>query len=141
MQIPDSLLPDFSLDACPCAGRNLDKLVQPSVLLLLAQEDLHGYLIVQRLADLPILHGQKPDAAGVYRFLRQMEERKLLTFTWDLSETGPAKRLYHLTPAGFACLRRWIDTLTFYHESIGDLLVDARQALHAATPPPADQPQ
>ena len=118
----DIPLPDLKYQDCPCAGRNLDKLVQPAILTLLAREDAHGYMLVQHLAEMPIFRGQKPDATGVYRFLRQMEERELVTSTWDTSETGPAKRLYHLTDAGRACLNRWAETLSIYHCALGELL-------------------
>jgi DNA-binding PadR family transcriptional regulator len=42
--------------------------------------------------------------------------------SWDLSDTGPAKRLYRLTPEGRRCLGRWVETLTGYHRAIGELL-------------------
>ena len=38
---------------CPCTGRNLDKLIQPAVLALLAGESMHGYRLVQRLGREP----------------------------------------------------------------------------------------
>ncbi len=125
---PDSLLPELKYSNCPCAGRNLDKLLQPAMLALLAQEDMHGYLIVQRLAEMSMFGGQKPDATGVYRFLKQMEERSMISYTWDLSETGPAKRLYTITDAGRACLARWSDTLAEYRDAIGLLLDFTRAA-------------
>ena len=126
---PDAPLPDLRYQDCPCAGRNLDKLVQPAILIVLAREDLHGYMLVQRLAEMPMFRGQKPDATGVYRFLRQMEERALVTSTWDTSEAGPAKRLYRLTEAGRACLLRWVNTLATYHDALGELLVMTRAVI------------
>ena len=125
----DSPLPDLKYQDCPCAGRNLDKLVQPAILTVLAGGEVHGYVLVQRLAAMPMFHGQKPDATGVYRFLRQMEERALVTSTWDTSDTGPAKHLYRLTDAGRACLVRWMATLAAYREAIGELLAMTRQEL------------
>ncbi len=125
----DDPLPELNYCDCPCAGRNLDKLVQPAILTVLACEDVHGYVLVQRLAEMPMFRGQKPDATGVYRFLRQMEERALVTSTWDTSEAGPAKRLYRLTEAGRGCLVRWVDTLAAYHEAIGALLDVTRAVL------------
>jgi poly-beta-hydroxybutyrate-responsive repressor len=128
----DAPLPELKYHDCPCAGRNLDKLVQPAILTVLLGEDVHGYVLVQRLAEMPMFRGQKPDGTGVYRFLRQMEERALVTSTWDTSETGPAKRLYHLTATGHACLIRWIDTLATYHAAIGELLDVTRFVVSAA---------
>jgi len=122
---------DPSANKCPCTGHNLDKLLQPAILTLLAQHDLHGYVLVRQLAQMPVFQGQKPDTTGVYRTLRLMEKRGLLTSTWDTSESGPAKRLYRLTPDGRVCLVRWTKTLSLYREAIGELLNLSRAALSA----------
>jgi PadR family transcriptional regulator PadR len=124
--------PDYQ--SCPCTGRNLDKLMQPAILTALAESDAHGYVLIQRLAEMPPAQGQKPDAAGVYRFLRQMEERGLVTSTWDTSDAGPARRLYHLTTEGYACLARWAETLAQYRDDISALLESAQAALEHRTP-------
>ncbi len=129
MNISSDPLPELKYHDCPCAGRNLDKLVQPAILMVLAREDVHGYVLVQRLADMPLFGGQKPDATGVYRFLRQMEERQLVTLSWDTSEIGPAKRLYHLTESGRGCLTRWIETLSTYRAALGEFLEMSRAVL------------
>jgi len=114
-----------NLDNCPCAGVSLDRLIQPAILTILAQGSLHGYRIVQRIAE---MEGHKPDATGVYRSLRAMEKRGLVVSSWDISETGPAKRSYTLTGAGKECLARWVETLERHREAIARLLVEARRA-------------
>ncbi|MFZ1933043.1 MAG: helix-turn-helix transcriptional regulator [Thermoguttaceae bacterium] len=116
-------------DECPCEGTTLAKLLQPAILTVLAEGELHGYRIVERLADMPILSGSPPDSTGVYRFLRVMEGRGLLTSSWDTSSSGPAKRLYRLTKDGRKCLARWVKTLTHYCRAIGDLLDMAQRTL------------
>ena len=115
-------LPELCYEGCPCSGEHLDKLVQPAMLALLEEEDLHGYLLVQRLAEMPLFHGRPPDPSGVYRYLKQMEERGLVTSTWGASPTGPAKRLYRLTEEGRGCLCQWIATLRRYDEAIREFL-------------------
>jgi len=115
-----SLLP--GLDACACSGRNLDKLIQPAVLAVLADEPLHGYRLVGRLAELPMFGGHSPDTTGVYRFLHTMERGGLVRSAWDLSEAGPVKKLFDLTARGRSCLARWVQTLNDYHEQIGEFL-------------------
>jgi PadR family transcriptional regulator, regulatory protein PadR len=115
-------------EECPCSGATLDKLLQPAILTALAQGDLHGYRIVRQVASLPIFKGRPPDVSGVYRSLRLMESRKLVVASWNVSERGPAKRLYALTPAGRECLVLWRETLIVYREAIGDLLVAAKKA-------------
>lgn len=125
----DALLPDLKYQDCACAGRNLDKLVQPAILAVLASEDAHGYVIVQRLTEMPMFRGQKPDPTGVYRYLRQMEDRELVTSKWDTSEAGPAKRIYGITEEGCSCLTRWMETLSAYHDALGELLEVTRKAI------------
>lgn len=122
-------MPELNYEICACSGRSLDKLVQPAILTVLANEDVHGYVLLQRLAEMPMFHGQKPDATGVYRVLRQMEMRNLVTSTWQSSESGPAKHQYGLTDNGRACLLHWVRALTTHHDALAELLAAARMAV------------
>jgi len=112
---------------CPCTGKTLAKIVQPAVLVVLAKEPLHGYLIVQRLRAMRMFRGEYPDPAGVYRVLRSMDRRGLVTSSWDLGKAGPAKRRFTLTAHGRACLKQWAQTLEQYARSIEDLLATIRE--------------
>ena len=117
------------LGQCPCSGATLAKLIQPAIMTVLAEGHLHGYRIVERIAEMPILSGSRPDSTGVYRVLRAMENRGFVVSSWDVSATGPAKRSYRLTAAGKRCLAQWVKTLSQYRHAIDQLLVGARQAL------------
>lgn len=120
----------FSLDLadCPCAGNTLDKLVQPAILIVLSEGPLHGYGLAERLGQMPMLGGHKPDGSGVYRFLKAMEGKGLVVSSWDTSQAGPARRTYQITTAGEQCLRTWIGTLETYRDGINFLLRAARKA-------------
>jgi DNA-binding PadR family transcriptional regulator len=113
---------ELILAECPCTGKTLERLVRPAVLMMLAREPMHGFKIVQQLAGMPMFDGQKPNAAGVYRALKIMMGEGLVTAAWELSESGPAKRLYTLTERGEHCLASWILTLHNYRQSIDALL-------------------
>ena len=115
------------LSDCPCAGGTLDRLVQPAILLALAEQSLHGYALAERIGEMPLFRGSKPDASGIYRFLRTMEGKGLVVATWSLSESGPARKSYQITPSGQACLRQWTATLEEYREGITALLKAARR--------------
>lgn len=117
----------FDFNKCPCSGSTLDRLIQPMILTILAQEDLYGYKIVQRIALSPMFKGQKPDGTGVYRSLRGLEQRGLIVASWSLTDSGPAKRNYHITDEGVECLAHWITTLEEYRQAIGTMLVEAKQ--------------
>jgi len=121
-----SLVADLS--DCPCAGGTLDKLIQPAILIILSGGPLHGYGLAERLSKMPMLGGHKPDASGVYRFLKAMEGKGLVASSWDTSRSGPDKTIYRVTEAGECCLRTWIGTLEEYRDGINFLLRAARNA-------------
>ena len=66
--------------------------------------------------------------SGVYRSLKTMEAKGLVVSSWDVSESGPAKKTYQITKSGKACLRKWIKTLEGYRKGITDLLRLARRS-------------
>jgi DNA-binding PadR family transcriptional regulator len=105
----------------------LAKLVHPAVLTILAGGPLHGYGIVERMAQMPVTGGTGPNPTGVYRVLRALEQEGCVTSTWDLSDRGPAKKSYRLTSVGRQCLDQWIETLEDYRRAIGKLLSEARR--------------
>ncbi|MEW6349487.1 MAG: helix-turn-helix transcriptional regulator [Thermodesulfobacteriota bacterium] len=115
----------IDLDQHPCCGRNLDRLIQPAVLLQLARDALHGYALIQALEESPMFAGSRPDPAGVYRYLKAMELRGLVSSEWDTAKSGPAKRIYRITKDGLACLDRWMDSLRAHRDSIQALLAEA----------------
>jgi PadR family transcriptional regulator, regulatory protein PadR len=128
MPTHDVKLP-IDMGDCPCAGGTLDKLIQPALMVILAEGPLHGYRLVERLSEMRMLAGQKPDASGVYRFLKSMETKGLVVSSWDTSGTGPAKRVFEMTASGQSCLHTWIGTLEEYRDGINALLKAARKAV------------
>ena len=122
---------------CAALGKSLSRLSQPTILTLLAANDkpMHGYIIVQQAAHSPMFGGKKPDATGIYRALKRMEQAGLVDSYWDTPEEGSAKRLFTLTDRGRTCLRRWIDALACYKLTIEELRVSASTALGIEVPP------
>jgi len=120
--------PTQDLIGCPCTGETLDKQIQPAILAVLAEGPMHGYGLAERIGALPAFAGNKPDVSGVYRFLKAMEGKGLVLSSWDLSETGPAKKTYEITAAGNRCLCRWVRTLEEYRAVITALLDTVRKA-------------
>ena len=122
---------DEDLKECAELGKSLNRLSQPTIPTLLAANDkpMHGYIIVQQAAHSPMFGGKKPDATGIYRALKRMEEAELVTSEWETPEEGSAKRLFTLTDKGRHCLRRWIDALACYELTLEELRGQAAQAL------------
>lgn len=107
-----------NLKECPCKGGNLDKMIQPAILAALAEEELHGYKIIQKVSETALLNGNKPDPTGVYRYLKTMEGNGLIKSSWDTNNSGPAKRIFKITEDGYKCLCTWILTLEHYKDAI-----------------------
>jgi DNA-binding PadR family transcriptional regulator len=113
---------------CACEGHTLDRMLQPTVMALLAEGPQHGYALVQQLSESPLLKGRKPDDTGVYRLLKILEGQRLVRHEVAESELGPSKRLYELTDLGRECLGKWTDTLDDYHRAIAKLVALMRKA-------------
>jgi len=114
---------------CPCVGTTLDKLLQPAVLAILAKEPLHGYELVRKIGDIPNALNETPDLSGVYRMLKTLEKRGMVTANWDISQGGRPKRIYTITDSGRQCLESWNVTLLNYHKTIGSLLKATQKAI------------
>ncbi len=75
------------------------------ILLALAEKPVHGSAIHSVLIERMGL--AKPDSGAIYRTLQQLEQEGEVVFTWDTSGSGPAKKVYQLTPAGWEKLEEW----------------------------------
>ena len=67
------------------------------VLAVLEEHKAHGYAIGARLAEL----GVGEVAAGtLYPVLKKLDTAGLVATEWFLSDSGPARKVYELTPQG-----------------------------------------
>ena len=119
----------INMSNCPCTGINLDKFLQPAILMILLRGALHGYILIEDIAQTPMFQGVRPDASGVYRYLKLMEERELINSSWSIEDTGPAKRIYQITDKGYQCLLEWKNTLEEYRDNIAQLVEKIEQAI------------
>ncbi len=109
------------IEQCPCKGTTLDKLVQPALLAVLVDGPLHGYELAKRIGEIPGFLEQSPDLSGIYRILKNLESRGMITSFWDTPDQGRAKRLVKITPSGIECLQKWEETLQNYRQSLDAL--------------------
>ena len=119
----------LDLDECSCSGRTLTRLVRPAAMAAVARGPIHGYLIAQRLEEMPMFAEHPPDHAGIYRMLKAMEDNGLVVSSWDLEDSGPARKRYELTADGKRCLRRWQQTIRDYRQALRELLGEIRQSV------------
>lgn len=114
---------------CSCMGYNLDKLLQPNILILLAEKELHGYSVIQELEQKNLFPGEKVDNAGVYRTLKTLENRGMVEADWELGEENTPRKVYRITDTGLDCLRNWIETLEQYRVTVDTVIADGKRVL------------
>lgn len=120
--------------------------VQPCLLLLLLEHPDHGYALVERLDSFLLAEG---DPGSVYRALHSLEVSGAVRSTWGLSESGPARRTYHLTPIGQLQLQEWAQSISDTREALetylrryacnADVTVDHAVADPDGAPSPLEQ--
>jgi len=75
--------------------------------MLLHCREVPGYELLEGLKQFGF--EQNPvDSSTVYRVLRVLEERGLVTSRWQTEGGGPARRCYCLTEAGDDFLAAWV---------------------------------
>jgi PadR family transcriptional regulator PadR len=99
---------------CRYSGGLPKNFLQPCLLLLLKEEPGYGYDLVTRLKAL----GIDDDSAAVYRALRTLEEKAAVYSYWNTSSTGPARRMYRLTPLGDEMLEASVKAFADTHLAI-----------------------
>jgi len=108
----------------PCRQRKrkgLRLILRPSLLLMLAEKEAHGYELYDQLASL----GFDPDCLDssiLYRDLRDMEEMGLIGSNWDDEDSkGPKRRVYRILKEGKIRLGEWIENLGSIQDQINQL--------------------
>ena len=92
----------YMCKTCGCSFRsrdfgNIERFVEPCILLLLSKASSHGYGLME---DLEKHCGEKVDIGNLYRTLRRMEMSGWATSFWDKNEAGPDRRIYSITQGG-----------------------------------------
>jgi len=85
-----------------------ERYIQPSLLLGLKIKPSYGYELINSIPEFGFVRGQAPPGM-IYRHLRGLEEDGLVQSEWQTEGTGPARRIYRLTPEGDEALALWID--------------------------------
>lgn len=98
--------PGPSVSGCERRDLRVERFIQPCLLLLLHEKPSHGYELLERLNDFGFEYNF-PGTGAVYRNLRSMEDDGLVSSDWDVVQSGPARRLYSLTPVGVDAIHVW----------------------------------
>lgn len=122
--------------ACGCALGNLFRYIEPAILLILKEEKRsYGYDLADKLAALALTDAHI-ERAALYRTLRLLEENGYVTSGWETEGSGPARRVYTLTPQGRQRLSGWAQVL---HRTGNAMIAFSRRA-EAGPHPPRTRP-
>lgn len=102
---------------CACEGKNLSKFIQPVILSIVSGGGVSGYRIVKEIGNYATFHQNPPDPTGVYRYLKDMEDKGIL----ENEAADGEDRRYVLTEHGRWCLENWKKTLRDYIQSLEEL--------------------
>ena len=90
--------------------RGMRLLLRPSLLMMLAEAESHGYELYDQLDELGF-DSECLDPSIVYRELREMEDLEWIRSTWDERSKGPKKRVYQIQARGKVRLDEWVEIL------------------------------
>jgi PadR family transcriptional regulator PadR len=90
----------------PGSGK-AERYIQPSLLLGLRIKPSYGYELINNIHEFGFVQGQAPPGM-IYRHLRGLEADGLVQSEWQTEGSGPARRIYRLTPEGNEALSLWI---------------------------------
>lgn len=106
-------------------GRRM-RILEPMMLLLMAQEPVHGYGLLERLTETFGVSELPPQT--IYRSLQDMESRDWIVSEWDMDSTqGPPRKVYTITDVGLASLEAWSDEIESLRQMLGTFLEHYQQ--------------
>jgi poly-beta-hydroxybutyrate-responsive repressor len=108
-------------NACGCSERRVPRLLQPFILLTLKEKESYGYELIEKINGFGF-HSSPPDVGAIYRQLRSMEKEGWVKSKWNTKGTGPAKRIYRITPQGEEILHGWAITLRKRREALDQFI-------------------
>lgn len=101
--------------------RGMRLILRPSLLLLLAEEESHGYELFDQLSSFGF-DPQQLDSSVIYRDLRDMEELGLIDSYWDDDSKGPKRRVYRILDEGSIYLADWMKVLDIIQDQMNQLI-------------------
>ena len=115
---------------CSCKGGNLDKFLQPHILLILSKKEMYGLEIINELEKKPMFMDRRPDPTGVYRYLKKMEDDGQLRSEMKTPDNkAKARKVYSITDYGRHCLANWAVALGQYSVDIIGLVSEIEDVI------------
>lgn len=102
------------------AGHGITRrFVRPVVLLLLAENPYHGYELMGKLTEFG-MDQVVMDPSILYRLLRHLERDGLAESSLNDTGSGPARKVYSLTPEGREVLDLWAASIDGVSSFLGE---------------------
>lgn len=79
------------------------------ILLFLSEKPYYGFEILKEFENK--MPENRMDSALIYRTLKTLEDNGSVTFEWDTSESGAAKKIYSITDIGLKNLAQFKDDI------------------------------
>ncbi len=106
-----------SAEAAPSSAAG--RMLRIALLVLLKERDDHGYALYGRMQSMGFA---TPSPTRMYRLLRTLDKEGLVIASWELSERGPARRIYALTAQGDRYLRESMPAMSAERDALRDVL-------------------
>lgn len=106
---------------CRTTGPHMGGLLEASLLMLLSSNSAHGYQLINELESFGF-DSETINTSAIYRQLRSMESKGLISSDWQASEVGPSKRTYQITDGGRNTLIERIEHLKQRKDQINILI-------------------
>ena len=97
--------------------------LQYCVLALLNSEELYGFDLVRRLAD---VDSMVTSEGTIYPLLARLRRDGFVESNWQESPSGPPRRYYHLTEAGRVALKDFRREWSRFRDAV-DTVVEGRR--------------
>jgi PadR family transcriptional regulator, regulatory protein PadR len=104
-----------------------ERYIQPSLLLGLKLKPSYGYELINSIHEFGFVQGPAPPGM-IYRHLRGLEADGLVQSEWQTEGSGPARRIYRLTPEGDEALTLWIDYMQKQADNLMSFIREYRKA-------------
>lgn len=101
--------------------------MEPALLAALSVSEGHGYDLARAIEEMTASE-VVPDAGGLYRILRRLEEDGFVTSEWQEGDSGPQRRSYRITSDGRALLAHWVVHLEERRQTL-DVLIDLARSV------------
>ena len=89
------------------------------VLSLLAEDEVYGFDLVRRLAE---VDGMVTSEGTIYPLLSRLRREGWVSTTWVESESGPPRRYYAITESGRTSLASFTDEWQRFRDAVDQLL-------------------